>query len=88
LSTAASTWGTTRIDTLDILRGFALFGILLINIIAFKSPGGLPGLGVTISAIDQAYLFLIIALVEAKFFTIFSFLFGLGFALQLSSTER
>lgn len=33
-----------RIDSVGILRGFALFGILLINITAFKSPGTPPGL--------------------------------------------
>ena len=36
-----------RIAILDLLRGFALFGILLINMTFFKAPGGPQGVGIT-----------------------------------------
>jgi uncharacterized protein len=72
-----------RLAILDILRGFALFGILTINIIVFKAPWGLLGLGHEGPLADQLVLRAIIFLVESKFFTLFSFLFGLGFAIQL-----
>jgi uncharacterized membrane protein YeiB len=33
-----------RIDILDILRGFAIFGILAVNIYGMSSPNFLPGM--------------------------------------------
>ncbi|MDA2913841.1 DUF418 domain-containing protein [Acidobacteriia bacterium AH_259_A11_L15] len=73
-----------RIEVIDILRGFALYGVLLVN---FK-PGGLqfitqewPGV------FDQAVLWLVGFFAVGKFFRLFSFLFGLGFALQLGRAE-
>ena len=45
-----------RIVSLDIIRGFALLGILLINILSFS---GLESLGVGEASIDQSiYWFL------------------------------
>jgi len=71
-----------RIATLDILRGFALLGILTINMSGFKSysaPGEdrFPGGG------DQAASWLIDFYGSGKFNSIFSFLFGVGFSIQL-----
>ncbi|MEI4619532.1 DUF418 domain-containing protein [Bacillus pfraonensis] len=63
-----------RIDELDYIRGFALLGIILVNILALlniKTPD--PG---TIDASYQRFLYLF---VEGRFFSIFSFLFGVGF---------
>ena len=76
-----------RIQSLDALRGFALFGVLLINMISFTGPlermmvGGWPG---TPHPVLQT---LVMGLVQAKFYCLFSFLFGLGFSLQLSRLE-
>ncbi len=70
-----------RIVDLDILRGIALFGILVVNLFLFANP-------IAILAADsamwgewynQAYLFFSRAFFEGKFITLFSFLFGLGF---------
>jgi uncharacterized protein len=72
-----------RIEVVDILRGFALFGILLINITAFKAPGAPPGFGSEGGIVDRSVILAILLLVESKFFTLFSFLFGLGFSIQL-----
>jgi uncharacterized protein len=77
-----------RVVVLDILRGFALFGILLINITAFASSGGPPGLAFAGPLLDRLLLAAVILLVESKFFCLFSFLFGVGFALQLQRAER
>ena len=64
-----------RNPIIDILRGFALFGILLVNF---------PGAEASRSgAVDDAVRRLLTLFVEGKFYTTFSFLFGLGFALQL-----
>lgn len=72
-----------RIEVVDTLRGFALFGILLINITAFKAPGGPAILGFDGGFLDQMVVWALILFVESKFFTLFSFLFGLGFGVQL-----
>ena len=77
-----------RIEIVDVLRGFALFGILCINIFAIANPGSPPGFQFRGSWGDTLIYGLIIALVESKFFTLFSSLFGLGFAIQLLSAER
>ena len=61
-----------RIESLDILRGFALFGILWMNM-----PRGGQG-GLVSSVANWMCTFL----AQGKFITIFGFLFGTGFALQ------
>ncbi len=78
-----------RIHILDILRGFAVFGILQVNIVGFSSPAFLPGYvsSPTPPRIDQWADYLLLFLAESKFYIIFSFLFGLGFAVQMARAE-
>lgn len=78
-----------RIQIIDILRGFALFGILLVNMHLFSHPVQelLIGYGDVGPLFDRAAAWVIQALAESKFYPIFSFLFGLGFALQLQRAE-
>ncbi len=75
-----------RIATLDILRGFAIFGILIVNMMWFNSP--LPSLisdnSIWTSPADQATKFMITFLFEGKFYVLFSMLFGYGFWLFLN----
>ena len=80
-----------RIDLLDALRGFALFGILLANILNFSgwalmSESQRAGLGGGEAAHLQHLLHKM--LVDGKFYTLFSLLFGAGFALQLDRLSR
>lgn len=78
--------GRPRIDALDILRGFALCGILLVNIAPVTSFGhGLPPHGGTTLENAGGWLQL---LIQQRFFPIFSLLFGMGFALLLESARR
>ncbi len=78
-----------RIVFIDVLRGMALFGILAANMRAFFAPldcyGHIevlfPGRA---DVLAQAF---IDAFIQGKFVSIFSFLFGLGFAIQLSRAE-
>ncbi|MEH7250917.1 DUF418 domain-containing protein [Neobacillus niacini] len=73
------TESTNRIDILDYLRGFALLGIILVNILpllAVKLPD--PG------SVDAAYQRFLFLFVEGRFYTLFSFLFGVGFYLFIS----
>lgn len=69
----------TRIETLDYLRGFALLGIILVNIIPLLSVK-LPVPGTT----DASYLRFLYLFVEGRFYTIFTFLFGVGFYIFIS----
>lgn len=89
LSTAvglAPTPPGARASWLDALRGFALLGILLANIpilggYSFSPPQVQSAL--RFDAVAPAITWLMHAFVDAKFYSLFSFLFGLGFALQL-----
>lgn len=75
-----------RLVHIDILRGLALLGILLVNISNFKSPT-MPSMPASGSAIDRWADALISLLVEGKFYPIFVFLFGMGVALQSMRLE-
>lgn len=74
-----------RIVSLDIIRGLALFGILFINVEGFKVlvAGELP----EYSGINSIIEMLIDIFIEKKFFSIFSFLFGVGFYIFTSRAE-
>lgn len=87
-----ATAARNRIDLLDALRGFALLGIILVNMRAWAGWYSFePADRVSVAGGAQSlwwYEFILTSLVEGKFYTIFSFLFGLGFALQLSRLQR
>lgn len=78
-----------RILIVDILRGFALFGILLVNMaifsypfqtILFPTPPDTP-------SYDRAAVWLIHFLAGGKFYALFSLLFGLGMILLMERIE-
>ena len=77
------TGASSRDARLDALRGFALFGILLVNIQSYLS-GSTNAIGyLTAEAgpADQVAFFLTAALVAGKFMPLFGMLFGASFAL-------
>ena len=78
-----------RIVFIDILRGMALFGILAANMRAFFAPLDCYWyIGVLFhSRADVLAQVFIDAFIQGKFISIFSFLFGMGFAIQLSRAE-
>jgi uncharacterized protein len=77
---------SSRAVTLDALRGFALAGVLVANTLCFAYPqvSAPPGLaamkGTGIG--DRAALVLVALLVEGRFYSLLSVLFGAGLALQ------
>jgi uncharacterized membrane protein YeiB len=78
-----------RINALDILRGFALIGILLMNIEWFGRPiGDLGGFNTELTGLDHAVGWLIRCFVEGKFYKLFALLFGMGFAVMLTQAMR
>jgi uncharacterized protein len=89
-STFAPVQQAERIQLVDILRGFALFGILLVNMVIFARPVQSIVLPIdpAIPWYDYAAEWLIHFLGEGKFYSLFSFLFGLGLTLQMDRIER
>ena len=74
-----------RIEVMDVLRGFALLGILLMNIEGFVGPlwESVTGLNPELTGANRAVDWLIYVFVQGKFMTLFSLLFGMGFAVML-----
>ena len=78
-----------RMDILDILRGFAIFGILIVNIAGMAGPAWLPGYEAPDFAwYDRLAEIMVNFLATGKFYVIFSFLFGLGFSIQMMRAEE
>lgn len=76
-----------RIVALDIIRGLALFGILFINVKGYILLT--EGMEIPVyNGINEAIDTLINIFVEKKFFSIFSFLFGVGFYIFASRAEK
>lgn len=73
-----------RIATLDVLRGFALGGILLMNMEAFVGPvmGAYSGLDPQLTGANRIADGLVYFFVQGKFYTLFALLFGMGFAVM------
>lgn len=88
-STIQPTLGTRRIQALDVLRGFALLGILIVNMPYMNNPMLMimSDHAMWSALQDTAGLFFIKALFESKFFVLFSFLFGYGFWLFLNKKD-
>ncbi|HYH96442.1 DUF418 domain-containing protein [Hyalangium sp.] len=83
--------GSERMVLLDVLRGFALCGVFISNSFTWFSGRNLlpreqaqamaaPPLEAAVSALYHFF-------VNQKFVTLFSFLFGLGFTIQLARAE-
>ncbi|MFE7478776.1 DUF418 domain-containing protein [Streptomyces sp. NPDC057552] len=77
-----------RIIEVDALRGFALCGIFLANVLVMAGLDGQRGGGPDATAADQVAHWLVMMLVQTKFYLLFSFLFGYSFTLQMASAER
>jgi len=80
------TSASERFEILDVLRGFALLGVLLANMSThsgyfFLSPAKQEALST--AQYDGAVMWVLHFLVEGKFYSLFSLLFGIGFALQM-----
>jgi uncharacterized protein len=79
-----------RVEIIDALRGFALLGIVLVNVGYFASAW--HGLGLPDPAaqgpIDGPVAFLVKALAETKIYLLFSLLFGYSLTIQMHSAQR
>jgi len=83
--TFAPVSGAERIGAVDILRGFALFGIIAANMRGFNYPAEayLAPHVIAYSLPDRIAQTLVDVFISGKFITIFACLFGIGFAIQM-----
>ena len=73
----------SRIVEVDIVRGFALFGVLLVNMYGFGADSMAWN-----SPTDQLAFAIMRVFFESKSWTLFSMLFGFGFAVQLQRVHE
>ena len=78
-----------RLPAMDVLRGIALLGILLMNLEGFAGPPAMMGTGVdpALSGADRWVDAAIYVLVQGKFIALFSLLFGAGFAVMAQRAD-
>lgn len=79
-----------RVAAMDVLRGLALLGILLMNLEGFAGPPVVMGTGIdpALRGLDRWADAAIYVLVQGKFIALFSLLFGAGFAVMAARAER
>src|SRR5690625_4184661 len=83
-----------RIQTLDIIRGIAVFGIVIANMMYFKSLAQkdilifLEGHELPDGIFNQFATLFISFFVEGKFYPMFSLLFGLGFYILYNRLQQ
>jgi uncharacterized protein len=78
-----------RIAVVDVLRAYALFGIIITHSVTGYLAGQPPSPDFMLdSGFDRLVANLENLLTFGKFFTIFSFLFGLSFAIQLRNAAQ
>lgn len=85
-----TTLGQERFEFLDVLRGFGLFGIVTANMISYSLYLYLPEstkVSMNTYSADKVFDFLELVLIEGKFYTIFSVLFGVGFSILLTRAQ-
>ena len=81
---------TGRIDAIDVLRGFALLGILVMNVQSFAMPEAAYFNPTAYGDLEGANLCVWVAgrmLADQKFMAIFSMLFGAGIVLMAERAE-
>ncbi|WP_017549131.1 DUF418 domain-containing protein [Salinicoccus carnicancri] len=82
-----------RVHEIDSMRGVALLGILMMNVMAFAGPAieeQFTGESSDIytEGANSSVIMFINTFVTSNFYTMFSFLFGLGFYIFLSRAEK
>lgn len=80
-----------RYALIDVVRGFALFGVFLANMVWITQDIPMTEeqlRSLPTPLLDRIARGLVLLFVDGKFVTLFSFLFGLGFSIQLDRAER
>jgi len=80
-----------RFDILDIVRGISLLGVLLANMPGHSYLGYLTSAeqnSLPLASFNEPLKFIAMFLLDGKFYSLFSLLFGLGFSLIVSKAGR
>lgn len=74
---------SSRLPAIDALRGFALLGVLLLNMLVFSGPPDRI-FGQPLETVPWPWSYgAILVFVQGKFYGLFALLFGFGFGIQL-----
>jgi len=79
-----------RSAVVDVLRGFALGGVIIANLASFVTFG-MPGAtaeAMTSMTWDKIYEFILTVFIDNKFITLFSLLFGYGFGVIMERVSQ
>ncbi len=90
MNTAQPITQNNRTVIVDVIRGFALFGVLIANLegfISFALPENQAKL-LTSTAADKVTEHFVSLFIEGKFITIFSMLFGYGFGVLMERVSQ
>jgi len=86
---------TERLELIDIIRGIAIFGILLVNMAHFSYPdmyimylSDNNFIKESWHVLDHITRWLLDVFVQGKFITMFSFLFGFGMVMMMERAQR
>lgn len=78
-----------RIEAIDLMRGFSLLGILIINMLAFHSPFSYIDPYTWFDGEGNQTMFTIIDIfIQASFYPLFAMLFGYGLAMQFMRSQK
>lgn len=91
LTTLQPVQKSERIQLLDVLRGFAIFGIFIMNLESYTFYWVLTDeqkARLAFAPYDHTIRFLHHMFFEGKFYSIFSMLFGIGFAIYLAKADE
>ena len=89
-TSASPVRGTERIGSLDVLRGFAVLGILVMNVQSFSMIGAAyfnPNVSGYFDGIDRWIWIVGHLFTDQKFMTLFSMLFGAGIVLMAGRSD-
>lgn len=79
---------TERIYAIDLMRGFSLLGILLVNMLSFHTPYSyIDPYSWFSDAGDREVFWFIDVFVQASFYPLFAMLFGYGLAMQFNKSK-
>src|SRR5690349_18403314 len=79
-----------RAAVVDVLRGFALGGVVVANLASFVTFG-MPTAtaeAMTSMRFDKIYEFILTVFIDNKFITLFSLLFGYGFGVIMERVSQ
>jgi len=76
-----------RVEAMDVLRGFALLGVFVVNMLFFAAPYQTTLMRPWPEAAQPWFMAFLLLFWQGKFYCLFSFLFGMGFAEQVDRLQ-